>query len=154
MSLATWSQHGYVIQSDASQFGVEATLLERINVAERVIAYASMKLLPRKKLYSIIERDLLAVTFSLQKFEQYVYGKEIRLETDHKPLLYLKSLADKSSGVARWALLLQCSDLTFIARIYWVSWMCVRYIVKTLKYRQSVIFIYIFIYFRKPHKTI
>ena len=46
-------------------------------------------------MYFTIERELLAVTFSLQKFEKYVYGMEIRLETDHKPLLHLKSLADK-----------------------------------------------------------
>ena len=109
-----WSpdhQHGYVIQSDASQFGVGATILQRINVEERVIAYASRKLLPREQLYSTIERELLAVTFSLQKFDQYVYGREIRLETDHKPLLYLKSLADKSSRIARWALLLHRFDI-------------------------------------------
>ena len=104
-------QQGYVIQSDASQFGVGATLLQRINGEERAIAYASRKLLPREQLYSTIERELLAVTFSLQKFEQYVYGREIRLETDHKPLLYLMSLADKSSRVARWALLLQRFDI-------------------------------------------
>ena len=79
-------QQGYVIQSDASQFGVGATLLQIINGDERVIACASRKLLPREQLYSTIERELLAVTFSLQKFEQYVYGRENRLETDHKPL--------------------------------------------------------------------
>ena len=41
------------------------------------------------------------------KYEQYIYGREIRLETDHKPLLYLKSLADTSLRVARWAMLIQ-----------------------------------------------
>ena len=38
--------HGYVIQTDASILGISAVLLQRIDGIERVIAYASQKLLP------------------------------------------------------------------------------------------------------------
>ena len=86
-------------------------LLQRIDGGERVIAYASRKLLPRESRYSTIERELLAVTFGLSKYDTYVYGKEILLETDHRPLLYLKSLADKNTRVARWAMLISRYDI-------------------------------------------
>ena len=62
-----------------------------------MIAYASRKLLPRESRYSTIEREFLAVTFDLSKYDTYVYGTEILLETDHR-LLYLKSLADNKRG--------------------------------------------------------
>ena len=39
--------HGYVIQTDASRYGISAVLLQRVEGGERVIAYASRKLLPR-----------------------------------------------------------------------------------------------------------
>ena len=99
--------HGYVMQTDISLFAISAVLLQRIDGNERVIAYAFRKLLPRQSRFSTIERELLAVMFGLNKYEQYIYGREIRLKTDHKPLLYLKSLADKSSRAARWAMLIQ-----------------------------------------------
>ena len=36
--------------------------------------------------YARIEKELLAVVFGCKRFHQYVYGKPIVIESDHKPL--------------------------------------------------------------------
>ena len=33
-----------------------------------------------------IEKQLLAIVYGCQKFHQYVYGREVEVETDHRPL--------------------------------------------------------------------
>lgn len=41
-----------------------------------------------------IEKELLAIVYGHKKFHQYVYGKEVEVESDHKPLesIFKKSL--------------------------------------------------------------
>jgi hypothetical protein len=36
--------------------------------------------------YTQIEKELLAVVFACNRFHQYIYGKTITVESDHKPL--------------------------------------------------------------------
>ena len=50
------------------------------------VAYASRSLSEAETRYVQIEKELLVVVFSFQKFHQYVYGKEALVESDHKLL--------------------------------------------------------------------
>ena len=51
------------------------------------MAYASSTLIPAETRYAHIEKELLAVEFTCQRFEAYIYGREgVNIETDHKPL--------------------------------------------------------------------
>ena len=71
------------IQSDASQFGLGACLMQD----NKPIAYASRSMTPAETNYAQIEKELLSIVFAVQKFHQYVYGKDaILVETDHKPI--------------------------------------------------------------------
>lgn len=36
--------------------------------------------------YTQIEKEMLAIVFSLEKFHQYTYGRRTEIHTDHKPL--------------------------------------------------------------------
>ncbi len=70
------------IQADASQFGLGACLMQD----SHPIAYSSRALTSAEVNYAQIEKELLAIVFACEKFHQYVYGKVINVQSDHKPL--------------------------------------------------------------------
>ena len=76
------------VSCDVSNFGLGAVLQEN-----KPIAYASRALTDTEKRYAQIEKQLLAVVYALEKFNQYVYGKTVQVESDHKPL---ESITKKS----------------------------------------------------------
>lgn len=63
--------------------------------------------------YAQIEKELLAIVFGLVKFHEYVYGKVVDIETDHKPLesLYKKPLSNAPPRLQRMMLRIQKYDL-------------------------------------------
>ena len=76
-----------ILQTDASHTGIGAVLLQEDSAAEkRPIAFASGKFQPRECRYSTtIERECLAIVWGITKFQEYLYGSEFLLETDHQP---------------------------------------------------------------------
>ena len=67
---------------DASANGLGAVLLQE----NKPIAYASRALTVAQQKYAQIEKELLAIVYACQKFHQYVYGRTVHMESDHKPL--------------------------------------------------------------------
>ena len=73
-----------VVQADASQSGLGATLLQ----VGQPIAFASRILTDSERDYAQIEKEMLALVFAAYKFETYIYGMpEVTFQTDHKPLV-------------------------------------------------------------------
>ncbi|XP_054709030.1 uncharacterized protein K02A2.6-like [Uloborus diversus] len=70
------------VECDASQFGLGAVLMQDSGT----IAYASRTLNAAERNYAQIEKEMLAVIWSLEKFHHYVYGRKITVYNDHKPL--------------------------------------------------------------------
>ena len=70
------------IQVDASKSGIGAVLMQN----GKPVSYASRSLTNAQKNYAIIEKELLAVLFGCERFHQYVYGSEVTIISDHKPL--------------------------------------------------------------------
>jgi len=98
----------FVLQTDASNTGLGAILLQEDDQGEKhPIAFASRKLLPRETRYSTIERECLAIVWGIGKFQEYLYGTEFVLETDHQPLQYLGRAQFQNGRLMRWALALQ-----------------------------------------------
>ena len=69
----------------------------------RPVAYASKTLTSCESNYSIIERELLGVLFSVLHFKHFTFGCKVHIITDHKSLvsLFRKSLASASPRLSR-----------------------------------------------------
>ena len=70
------------IQCDSSESGLGAALTQK----GQPIAFASRAMTDTETRYAQIEKEMLSVVFALQKFDQYVYGRPVTVENDHKPL--------------------------------------------------------------------
>ena len=97
----------FILQTDASQNGLGAILLQKEEDVRKPVAYASRKLNKAEVNYSTVEKECLACVWAIQKFQRYLYGREFTLETDHQPLVFLSKSKLTNSRLMRWALLLQ-----------------------------------------------
>ena len=71
------------IQCDASQSGLGAALMQN----GQPVAYSSRALTPAETRYAQIEKELLAIVWACDRFEAYIYGRQmVHVETDHQPL--------------------------------------------------------------------
>ena len=97
------------LQCDVSSTGLGATLLQR----GQPVAYASRALTPTEQHYAQIEKELLAVVFGMERFNQYTYGRKVFVESDHKPLeiIHKKPLISAPKRLQRMFLRLQKYDL-------------------------------------------
>ena len=72
-----------VIQCDASSIiGLGSVLLQK----DQPVCFASRTLTDTETRYSIMELELLAVLFSVSKYHQFIFGCDVEVHTDHKPL--------------------------------------------------------------------
>ena len=71
-----------VLENDASQNGLGSAIFQD----GKPIAYASRVLTDTEQRYAQIEKEMFAVTFGLEKFRHYTYGRDVTVITDHKPL--------------------------------------------------------------------
>jgi hypothetical protein len=51
------------------------------------VAYESKALDDTQSRYAVIEKELLGICFGCKKFHDYIFGKKVLVETDHKPLI-------------------------------------------------------------------
>lgn len=70
------------VQCDASDTGLGAALMQM----GKPVAFASRALTQTEGRYAQIEKEFLAVVFSMEKFHQYTYGRKVTVQSDHKPL--------------------------------------------------------------------
>ena len=101
------SDYQNVITTDASTKGLGATLWqEQPDGKLKPIGFASRFLSDTEKKYAINELELLAVVWGLEHFRLYIYGKPIKLLTDHQALEPLikrnRSNRTYSARLTRW----------------------------------------------------
>lgn len=101
-----------VLSVDSSKSALGAVIMQN----NRPIAYSSKTLTKCQQNYAQIEKELLAIQFGCNKFHQYVYGQNVTVHTDHKPLVFLfkKPLHETPLRLQRMMLALQAYDLNVI----------------------------------------
>ena len=70
------------VQCDASKKAMGAVLLQEW----RPVTYASRRLRESEINWAPVEKEMLAIVFSTNKFREYILGKTTVVQTDHKPL--------------------------------------------------------------------
>ena len=97
----------FILQTDASDRGLGAVLLQGVPGDRHPVAFISRKLFPREVRYSTIEKECLAVKWALDSLKYYLLGREFTLETDHKALTWLERMKDTNGRITRWYLAMQ-----------------------------------------------
>ena len=97
------------IQCDASQHGLGAVLIQD----GQPIAYSSRSLTDVEGRYAQIEKEMLSIVHACKKFHPYIFGKEVTVYNDHKPLeqILKKPLLAAPMRLQRMILNLQWYDL-------------------------------------------
>ena len=106
------------IESDASNYGLGSVISHIYpEGSEKPIEYASRTLSKAERKYSQIDKEALAIIWSVKRFHYYVYGSSFELVSDYKPLIHIfsknKGLPEMSSNlISRWALFLMNYNYT------------------------------------------
>ena len=103
------------LQCDASESGLGATIMQE----GQPVAFSSRALTSTERNYAQIEKELLSIVHGCTRFDQYVYGREITVQTDHKPLenIFKKPLLSAPKRLQRMLLQLQKYNLTLVYKL-------------------------------------
>ena len=66
------------------------------------IAFESQKLLPHERLYSIYNKEMLAIMHALSKFRQYLVGNRFRVRTDYNSLRFFLEQKQLQERQQKW----------------------------------------------------
>lgn len=100
-------ENSFVLQTDASELGLGAVLMQEENGEKHPVVYLSRKLFPRETRYSVVEKECLALKWALDSLKYYLLGRDFVVETDHKALKWLHRMKDTNSRLTRWFLSIQ-----------------------------------------------
>lgn len=96
-------EKSFTLTSDASNFAIGSVLSQGDPGKDRPIIYLSRSLNKTEENYSTIEKEMLAIIWSLDKLRAYLYGaKEVKILTDHQPLTFALSNANNNAKLKRW----------------------------------------------------
>jgi len=90
---------------DSSEFAIAGSLNQKDSGGNmRPIEFVSKKLSKSQLSWSVIEKELYSILYSLQRFDHFVLGCPIFIISDHRPLIYLSTNMANSSRLTRWSL--------------------------------------------------
>jgi len=88
----------FVLQRDARNEGIEAILLQEDSGVKHPIVFVSKKLLPRKRNYSTIEKECLAIVWAVEKLELPVWKTVHSRNRSSAPPIFGKSSVPKRTA--------------------------------------------------------
>ena len=106
----------YILDTDASNFGLGGVLSQIQNDVECVIAYCSRALRPSQRKYCTTKREMLAAVSMCMQFRSYLRGTKFTIRTDHKSLVWLHRFKDTEGMMACWLHILQQFQFSIVHR--------------------------------------
>jgi hypothetical protein len=88
----------FVLECDAYGEGISAVLMQ----GGHPIIFESRKLSQPERLYSIYDKEMLAIMHALTKFRQYLVGSKFMVKTDQNSLKYFLEKKDLSERQQKW----------------------------------------------------
>ena len=74
--------------TDASDYGMGATLVQLHDQIWRPLAFWSKSFNHAQRSYAAFDKEMLAISYSVQHFRNFIEGQQITVRTDHKPLVF------------------------------------------------------------------
>jgi phospholipid-translocating ATPase len=107
----------FIVQTDASEKGIGVVLAQKSkDNTDHPILYLSKKFTESEKKFGTTEKECAAIIYAIKKLRHYLDGQHFTIETDHNPLVFLKTNAGNNPRLMRWALALQPFNYTIIHR--------------------------------------
>lgn len=78
----------FLLTTDASDFAIGGVLSQGEAGNDKPIHFASRTLSASEEKYSVPEKEMLAIFWTLQTFRNYLYGTRFKILTDHQPLTF------------------------------------------------------------------
>lgn len=105
-------QHRTTVMADASPTGLGAILIQTDPSGNsRIVTCTSKSLTDTEKRYCQTEKEALAIVWSVERFQIYLYGRRFDILTDCKALVYLFTERSRPCArIERWVLRLQAFD--------------------------------------------
>lgn len=106
---------GFRLQTDASDMGISGVLYQVDSEGEsRIVALTSRVLTKCEVRYTVTEKELLAIVYSLLKFRRYLLGTSFEIVTDHQALTFLLKTPYHNARLMRWVLFMQEYDYSIL----------------------------------------
>ena len=104
----------FVLTVDASDRGAGAVLQqEGHDGLLHPVSYYSKKFNKHERNYSTIEKEALSLVLALSHYDVYLSAaRNIKVYTDHNPLVFIQKMKNKNQKILRWSLMLQQYNLS------------------------------------------
>ncbi|GBM69085.1 Retrovirus-related Pol polyprotein from transposon 17.6 [Araneus ventricosus] len=98
----------FIIQTDASDVGIGIVMSQRDEKnEEHAVLYLSKKFTDAQRKYGTTEKECAALIYAVKKLKYYLDDQNFTIETDHNPLVWLKTNAGTNPRLMRLPLGLQ-----------------------------------------------
>jgi transposase InsO family protein len=98
----------FYLATDASCVGIGGVLYQPADGDQEditpynIVAICSKKLNPCQRRYSTYKKELYGVVYCMRQFHQYIWGHQLVIITDHKPLVYIQTSVQLAHALQQW----------------------------------------------------